>query len=307
MRRDWSKHPLVVFGPLVLSALALAASVVALVIANESPEREGAPGARRTLSVQAVAVANHLMRTEAGLGIAVSLANESLQPVIVRDASLWFEGRRLGTASGYVSDAAVLNSIDEDPGRVADETRPLPFTLDAREARTVGIFISDEELSTTAGNEKQSDDAAQEIIQRWKVVLMRLKPAARHHVELRLQLLPGGTKSFGVRVDPAMTPPRWEASFRPLGQTGVVMGLRRRGFEPGQGGVIRLDLWARDGDYKKSLQRPLVGNALTSIPLRSLPRGAYWYAFRLGERTVVTGCFIIPGVFGRGTCSSLHL
>jgi hypothetical protein len=286
MPGDWSKHPVIVVGPLVLSALALVASVVAVVTANQRVEED------RPVSVEAVAVTNEGMRMmRSGLGISVSLSNSSLRSVIVKGASLWFDGRQIGTAQGYVSDAVVLDDIQEDPGRVADETRPLPFTLDAGEARTVGIFI----------------DEAQEGIGRWSVVLRGLLPAARHRIELKLQLRPGGTQTFRVRIDPAMSPPRWEASFRPVGQTGVVMGLRRRGFEPGQGGVIRLDLWARDGSYRKSLERPLVGNQLTSIPLRSLPRGAYWYAYRLGGRTIVTGCFIIPGVFGRGTCSTLHL
>jgi hypothetical protein len=291
MPGDWSKHPFVIFGSLAVSVIAMLISLVGAYLANRSVEEE------REVSVEAVAVANQLRRTGTGLGITVSLSNASLRPVIVRGASLWFDGKQLGTARGYVADAVVLDRIQEDPGRVVDETRQLPFTLDVRQGRTVGIFIFDEQLYVNArsGNNEKREREAKRHTRRWRKVLTGDDKAKGHRIELRLQLLPGGLKSFPVHVEPAMTALfAWQVSVAPLGRTGAMVGLRRKAGEPGQTGVLSLDVWARDGGYHKALDRPLIGAEWSDVPIRHLKRGTYLYAFRVGGKAVASGCFRVP-------------
>jgi hypothetical protein len=290
-RGDWSKNPYVIFGTLAISVAAMLVSLYGAYLSNRSAEEE------REVSIEGLAVANQLRRTETGLGISVSLSNASLRPVIIRGASLWFDGKQLGTARGYVADAVVLDRIQEDPGRVVDQTRQLPFTLDVRQGRTVGIFVFDDELyvNAAAANNEKRERQAQRVIRRWRRVLTGLDQPKGHQIELRLRLLPGGTQTFPVQVEPAMTALfAWQLSVTPLGRKGVSLGLRRKAGEPGQTSVVSLDVWARDGGYHKAFERPLIGADFTYVPIRGLRRGIYWFAFRLGAKAVASGCFRVP-------------
>jgi hypothetical protein len=281
---DWSKHPVVVLGSFVFGIVAIGVSIAAYL------QTRGSQAEERAVAVQAVVVANQLRRTSSGgIGLDVSLSNASLRPVIIEGAFLRLDGKALGKATGYLADAQTLDRIQLDPGRVVAETRQLPFTVDVRQGRTVGIFIDD------SGYSLGNTSPRRKLARLWRKILTGEEKPAKHHPELELRLVPGGARRFPVAIEPAMTSLfAWQEAIARHGRNGVTLGLRRKAGEPGQADVFRLDIWGRGLSYHKSFERPLIGDAFTDVLVRGLHRGAYLYAFSVEGKPVVTGCFKVP-------------
>ena len=92
---DLSKHPAVVSGALVISLLAFGVSAASFV------QSCGVTSEQREIGLHVGASTNRLALTERGeLIVTVSIANESLRAIIVRDVSLWVGDQRLATTTG---------------------------------------------------------------------------------------------------------------------------------------------------------------------------------------------------------------
>jgi hypothetical protein len=294
---DWSKHPVVVLGAFLASVLAVVLSVIGVKQSGEAASEQ------RAIEVQGVATANQLLRTNEGLGLLVSLTNASLRPLILRDAILLLDGRRIGRANRYLANATVLARIQLDPGRVVGNTQSLPLTLGARDGRTLGLFIDDQAERPIFIGPPNGRGPRRTTFRTWDRVLSGEEPARRHRIILRVTFAPRVVKRITVQVEPAMTAAfAWQEAISPLRPSAVSMGLRRKAGEPGQGDVFRLDVWSRRGRTHRVYERPLIANDWTDVIVRGLPNGEYLYTFRIRSEAVVTGCMRFPAHDGDPYC-----
>lgn len=286
---DLSQHPATVVATLVI-ALAGAAVGIASYLHTSDVESE-----LRAIDVEAAATTNRsAISATAGLILTVSIANESLRSIIVPGASLWLGDQRLGDATGYSA---------PEPGA---ERLPLPVTLDAREGRSVRLFVGRDPL--LLGDcfyrwpEQVSWPPDRRKCRLWRAAL--IPKGSRQPLRLHLQLAPGGDHEYPVRLQSPSGPREtgWLAALGGGPQGNVRMSLSHDGTGPAAA-IVHLDLW-RVGDHRfhRSFERPLLPgtraytgfkaehDSLFSLP--PLEPGRYHYAFRVEGRTVWTGCFI---------------
>jgi hypothetical protein len=284
--RDISKHPAVVL-------LTLAISVVALVLAIASFSHTNSVDAeQRQVDVDVKASLDPAVyNSQRGVGVSVSYANTSLRPVIVREVSLRYGRHEMGVVRAYSSEGP---AIPGDPASAP--ISPLPLTMQAREGRTITMFVDDNGLAPRCliRAVRKRDFQHQETCRLWRAALDDIKSRLHLHVELD----PGGWRDYAVgHSDPdALSGAGWGVIWR-LGLRSVELGLQNDGIPPTTGVLFRLDVWrAGDAHFHRSFDRPLVGKQVTTIPLRQLEPARYLYAFRVDQKVVRTGCFsTIPG------------
>jgi hypothetical protein len=304
---DLTKHPAIVLTSLLLGFGALLVAVISLVQScGVESEQE-----RVTLGVEASADRSLESLTD-GLTLTVSFANQSLRPIIIRDASLWRGDQQVGEDDGYTA-----------PERGAERHR-LPFTLAEREGRTIWLRMRLDRVSLGRCFYEQPGDVfdfaadglnkqARRECKLWEAAF---EGRSDQRLRLRVKRAPGDVEPYPVSIqEPAgIGPTGWG-----LGRTGwvvnageksvpprtVVLGLGHDGGGPEPSAAIaRLDLWREaDREFRQAYERPVVPEptnpgttpAVNSwFPLPGLERGSYEFAFSVEGRTVVTGCFQVP-------------
>jgi hypothetical protein len=248
--------------------------------------------------------------THEGLALRVGLVNQSLRPIIVRDASLWQGEKRVGDAAGYLEDVKLLEQSTVNPAAISDARRDLPITLEAREGRTVAVLIDVWKPIVTAASPAAELKARREL-NRFRDTIERLPNTGTSPVRLRIGRVPGGAQWFDVRslVPPGVYPEAirdasalveqdrvslWSVDPVPKGTRLIGLRLRRTVAGAGQVDVVRLTVWKERSRRSESVTRPVVGEQAALFPLPPLPPGAYTSAFELGDRVVTHFAFRLP-------------
>ena len=236
--------------------------------------------------------------TPQGLGVRVQVVNQSLRPVIVRGAALYDGKKRLARATGYFTDASVLDNAEVDPSQLTSRLTNLPLNLGAREGRPMALL-----LDVWNGVSENADAKAQAARARLTDTLNGLDPisTATKPLTLQLDLAPGGQRRFVLRsvatraaAQQPGTGSGWVLS--PLGSPPKLLGLLLR--NPGAGvrevDLVRLDLWKADSTLHRFMTRPVLGQQAATFPLVGLPNGYYAAAFELGGRVIANRSFTLP-------------
>lgn len=246
--------------------------------------------------------------THAGLGVRAQLVNESLRPVIVQGASLWVDGRETTTAVGYLPDAQLLDDSAASPAAISDARLAFPLSLNAREGRSVAILMDVwTPVVTVEGDEAL---VARRKLNQLLTSVGSLATGSDRHIELGLDLVPGGFRRFDIRglVEPGVYPEaiRDASAIQRQGplETWLVqprleeddlkgLTLRRRFAAGGQVNLVRLDVWNVQSQLHRAYERPLLGQQAQLFPL-DLPDGAYVATFRLDDEVVAHRSFTVP-------------
>jgi hypothetical protein len=247
---------------------------------------------RADIELQVEPRANIRDFTNEGFGLRASLVNESERAITIRSARLFYDNRQLGEAGGYLPRPAALDRYPVEPAGVTDERLELPVTIPARQERKV-VFLFPEIQRPEERRHGSPTDVL--IVKPFYSELVRVEGRSRASLELDV-IGDDETASHPVRVIPGMTPRfHWQHSLENRGPRVSAVSLRRKLGAPSQSDVVRLDLW-KDGSvrFRRTVERPIIGDEATSFPVGALPRGRYIYVFRLGAQTIASARFRNP-------------
>jgi hypothetical protein len=248
--------------------------------------------------------------THEGLAIRFEVVNQSLRPIIVRAASLWQRGEKIGDATGYLDDVRLVERSTIDPSAVTDARRDLPITLPARDGRALVLLI-DVWNPVVNASSSVAEVAARRRLNRFLGAVSRLPAEGRGSVQLRVDRVPGGSQWFPLRslAPPGVYPQAIRdasavarqagASFwliEPAVARGKLTGVvvRRSFAGAGQVDLVHLHLWKQRSLFRRSFTRPVVGQQSTLFPLAALADGQYIVTAELGGRVLATYSFALP-------------
>jgi hypothetical protein len=248
--------------------------------------------------------------THEGLAIRFEVVNQSLRPIILRSASLWQRGEKIGDATGYLDDVRLVERATIDPAAITDARRDLPITLPARDGRALVLLI---DVWNPVVNASTSvvEVAARRRLNRFLGTVSRLPAEGRSSVQLRVDRIPGGSQWFPVRsFAPAGVYPQAvrDASavarlaggsfwlIEPVVGRGKLAGVvvRRSFAGAGQVDLVDVTVWKQGSPFRRSFTRPVVGQQSTLFPLSGLPQGQYIVTADLGDRVLATYSFALP-------------
>jgi hypothetical protein len=291
--RRWRAH---ISPELLFGLIGMLTGITGLLFAYQSQHEQ------QVVSFAAYPTAGADDLTVGGLGVRLQLVNQSLRPVIVRNASLWQGKTRLADATGYLRDARELALANVDPDSVKAKIAQFPLNLGAREGRSAALLLD-------VWNGVSGDAATAALaVDKLNLTLNALGPGARPNppFELELDLAPGGARRFPIVTLPPInvnqqagatasgTEPSWVIT--PLGQPPRLIGLLLRHATAGEGDVelARLDLWKQGSPNERSIERPVIGREATTFPLADLASGAYTVAFSVDGKIVANRSFSLP-------------
>jgi hypothetical protein len=251
--------------------------------------------------------------THAGFGLRVELVNQSLRPIIIRSASLWDAGEKISDGVGYLDDVKLLELSNVDPAALGRSRRDFPITLGERQGRTVAVLMDVWTPVMTAAS-SSGEQSARARLNRFLTRIAGLSQttgASPREIELRIDSVPGGSRSFPVKSAPpsAVYPEaiksanaiEKQTSFQtwkvdPFVRKKVLAGLRLRRTFAGTGEVdiVHLDLWQEGSPAHRRISRPVVGQQSTLFPLSGLPPGRYTGTFELDGQVVAYRSFALP-------------
>lgn len=249
--------------------------------------------------------------THAGLGIRVQIANKSLRPVIIRNASLWVDGSRVSKATGYLNEIGILDRSAVDPAEITDSRLDFPISLNEREGRSLAILMDVWRPIVGANATPASAAIARHALNQFLTSVASLATGGKHRIELGLELAPGGFHKFRIRglVEPAIYPEairdasaiqrraplqNWLVTPQVEGRKLLGLALRRRFAGAGQVDLVRLDVWKERSLYHRAFTRPVLGQQAELFPLPQLARGGYVATFRLGGQVIASRSFALP-------------
>jgi hypothetical protein len=247
--------------------------------------------------------------THAGFGVRVQLVNESLRPVIVQNATLWVDDHELTSSTGYLADSQLLDQSATNPAAISDARLDFPLSMNAREGRSA-VFLMDVWRPVVTAEGTAEELVARRKLNQFLTSVGSLATGSDRHIELGLELAPGGLQRFDVRgvSEPSVYPEaiRDASAIQrqaPL-QTWLVepqlnrgeldgLALRRRFATGGQVDLVQLDVWNVRSQFHERHERPVLGQQTSLFPLE-LPTGAYVATFRLGGDVIAHRSFTVP-------------
>lgn len=247
--------------------------------------------------------------THAGFGVRVQLVNKSLRPVIVQDASLWVDGKKMSDATGYLDDVRLLDRSAAEPAAITEDRLDFPISMNEREGRTVAILM-DVWRPIVAAEAPEAALSARRDLNQLLTSISSLASGGQRDIELGLELAPGGFQRFPVRgiVEPGEYPEairdasaiQRQAPFEnwlvePHLADGKLAGLalRRRFAGGGQVDLVRLDVWKERSRFHRTATRPVLGQQAQLFPL-TLSSGSYVATFRLDGEVIAHRSFSVP-------------
>jgi hypothetical protein len=262
--------------------------------------------------------------THEGLAVRFEVVNQSLRPIILRGASLWQRGEKIGDATGYLDDVRLVERSTIDPAGITDARRDLPITLPARDGRALVLLI-DVWKPVVNASTSVAEVAARRRLNRFLGTVSRLPAQGRSTVQLRVDRTPGGSQWFSVRsLAPAGVYPQAirdagalarlaGGSFwliEPVVDRGKLAGMAvRRSFAgAGQVDLVHVTVWRQGSPLRRSFTRPVIGQQSTLFPLSGLPDGPYIATAELAGRVLATYSFALPwrGASCRGGTTPLE-
>jgi hypothetical protein len=247
--------------------------------------------------------------THAGFGVRVQLVNESLRPVIVENASLRVDGHEVSNATGYLADAQLLDQSAIAPAAITDSRLDFPLSMNAREGSSVAILM-DVWRPIVSASSSDEELNARRALNQFLTSVGSLTSGNDRHIELELELAPGGLQRFDVRglVEPGIYPEairdasaiqrqaplqNWlvEPHFTDERLDGL--SLRRRFAAGGQVDLVDLDIWNVRTQFHRAYERPVLGQQAQLFPVQ-IPDGAYVATFRLGGKVIAHRSFRLP-------------
>jgi hypothetical protein len=293
------KKPRVVVGSYVVGVLGLVVAIVSLVIAIRGDRlAHSIASEQRAVRLDIHPTVNQRDFTDEGLGLRVSAVNGSQRPVVISSASFGWDDCTVGEAIGWIPDLRVFDRHLIRPGAVTDERRELPVTIPSQSGTTFALLI--DYWSPCATEEARSEDA-------WRK--MRAKRAElqsavccdvylkkdRPRFWLTVRRVPGGAVTVPVGVQPGMTPRfDWQTFTNMSGPKVLGISIRRKLGARGQYDILTLKVWGRYDGFARSVTRPIIAAEPTFFPVRELPAGTFYYAFRLGTETISAGKLVNP-------------
>jgi hypothetical protein len=253
-------------------------------------------GEERRIVVRIVARGNGRDYSNEGFGLRVTLVNESLRGLTIVGARLYIDGKRIGTADGFLADPRVLDRQLLYPGAVSDERRELPLGLAPRAERSIALLFPDvyDNFPLTGDPKALPPSRQQRRLLAFSSFVHDTRDNAR--VSLSLDLAPGGRRVIRVAQLVGMTPKfQWQVSLDGPGKRVTSISIRRKLGAEGQTSSAVLDLW---GDTPprthRRISRVIVGADWTRFPFGRLPDGRYLYAFLIDGTPVAGGRFRTP-------------
>lgn len=225
--------------------------------------------------------------TPQGLAVRLALVNESLRPVAIGDASLWLDGRELAPNVGYLADPQALDQQREGRIDLNDRRRELPFTMEARGSQTIVLLVD----AFRGRRGVEVPDAGAKRAAALGAALDELSDVqAKHVLEVKLELLPGGNTWYHLSVVPqSQTHGTWQIRPHADRRRLTSFALRRLGDPTAATAPVTLELWGGGRASRvQRVERPVIGEKPTIFPLTPLGAGTYLYVFELG-RNVVDG------------------
>jgi hypothetical protein len=310
----WARLQEKITAGLLFGLIGMMTGIAGLVVSYRNSAAESAV----LLSAYPTASATDL--TYAGFAVRVQLVNQSLRPLIVRQATLWDGDEQISDANGYLTDVGALDRSNLDPTALTESRIEFPISLNAREGRTVIILMDVWKPIVSADTPGHAVVARSQLNSLLSSLGSPSTTDGARRIGLGLELAPGGFHRYpiqGVTPGGVSSEAINQASaiqrqvpvdnwlVQRVASRGRFLGLmlRRRFAGSGQIDLVRLDVWKERSLYHRSLTRPVVAQQSQLFPLPHLPVGEYAATFELDGHVVAYAPFALP--WRRSSCRGL--
>ena len=189
--RDLSTRPFFVLGSYLVGVVGLIVAILGYSLACSTSNEQ------KAVNLSVDATVNQRDFTDEGLGLRVTLVNESLRSVVITDGAFWMCRCKVGNAIGWIRDVRVFDRHGIDPGAITDDKLDLPITINSREGMVVALLV-DAWAPCLGKAGTYTPQVAREVrknINRLETVLASYVPGkTKSPFRLTYSTVPGGSK-----------------------------------------------------------------------------------------------------------------
>lgn len=232
-----------------------------------------------------------------GYSVRMSLVNSGLRPVVIRSMNLEVDGQSAAEVSGYVPRAPSLAVLSGD---LAEEAKPLPFTLGERSGMTLTALLSFGRA--LYGDPKAPEVKAAQLFCRSMHDIKFSYGKNAPEVRLKVDVEPGGTYTIPVSANAAVFASKpWILSL--IGSHAAPTGVSafRRTLDQRATKLLTMKIYAEGkSGAVKAVSAPIFGGGPTTFSFPPLAQGSYQVLLFDQRRIVERAAFKVPVVGKHG-------